>query len=281
MTIKEAEARTGLPRSVIRFYEKEGLIAPQRNAENRYRDYAPEEIERLIRVAFLRTLDIPIEEIRRIMAGELSLEDAARARCAALREEAAHMARAAAICERLAADAPPSLDALDVERYAGEPETYVKENRHVLLRDGARFARWFGTEGCRALLVLLSALLAAAAFPRMPERIAVTWGGGAATGDAPRAVLFVYPAAIAAIQPILGGRIRMLSMRCFGAYGETVSAYAVNGMGLLLLGVELFSVLTVYGVVRSADALVVGCIALVLAMLAVRLDGRFCAKMRR
>ena len=30
MTIKEVEQRTGLPRSVVRFYEKEGLIAPRR-----------------------------------------------------------------------------------------------------------------------------------------------------------------------------------------------------------------------------------------------------------
>lgn len=40
MTIKEVEQRTGLPRSVIRFYEKERLIAPQRNEDNRYRDYS-------------------------------------------------------------------------------------------------------------------------------------------------------------------------------------------------------------------------------------------------
>ena len=39
MTIKEVEQRTGLPRSVVRFYEKEGLIAPRRGRENGYRDY--------------------------------------------------------------------------------------------------------------------------------------------------------------------------------------------------------------------------------------------------
>ena len=47
MTIKEVEQCTGLPRSVIRFYEKEGLIAPQRNEENRYRAYSQADVDRL------------------------------------------------------------------------------------------------------------------------------------------------------------------------------------------------------------------------------------------
>lgn len=39
MTIKEAEERTGLARSNIRFYEKEGLVQPERNPQNGYREY--------------------------------------------------------------------------------------------------------------------------------------------------------------------------------------------------------------------------------------------------
>ena len=39
MTIHELETRIGLPRASIRFYEKEGLIAPKRLA-NGYRDYS-------------------------------------------------------------------------------------------------------------------------------------------------------------------------------------------------------------------------------------------------
>lgn len=75
MNIKEVESRTGLPRSVIRFYEREGLVSPQRNAQNSYREYAQEDVERLIRIAFLRTLDIPIEDIRRVIMGDAHLAD--------------------------------------------------------------------------------------------------------------------------------------------------------------------------------------------------------------
>ena len=34
MTIKEMEDKTGLNRSSIRFYEKKGLISPERNKKN-------------------------------------------------------------------------------------------------------------------------------------------------------------------------------------------------------------------------------------------------------
>ena len=42
MKMKEAEARTGLDRKNIRYYESEELLAPRRTEGNRYRDYSKE-----------------------------------------------------------------------------------------------------------------------------------------------------------------------------------------------------------------------------------------------
>ena len=39
MTSKEMEARSGVPRANIRYYESEGLLTPAR-ARNGYRDYS-------------------------------------------------------------------------------------------------------------------------------------------------------------------------------------------------------------------------------------------------
>ena len=75
MTIKEAERRTGLTRSNIRFYEKEKLIEPSRNDNNGYRDYSAADIENLKKIAFLRTLEITIEDIRRIIAGQAPMAE--------------------------------------------------------------------------------------------------------------------------------------------------------------------------------------------------------------
>ena len=55
MTIKDMELQTGLARANIRYYEAEGLIAPER-AENGYREYSQEDAETLLRVKLLRAL---------------------------------------------------------------------------------------------------------------------------------------------------------------------------------------------------------------------------------
>ena len=72
MTIKELEKRTGLDRATIRFYEKEDLIAPKRLA-NGYRDYSEEDALALEKIALLRRLDLPLEDIRRAQNGEVPL----------------------------------------------------------------------------------------------------------------------------------------------------------------------------------------------------------------
>ena len=84
MTIKEVERRTGLPRSVVRFYEKEGLIAPRRGGENGYRDYQEQDVALLVRIAFLRSLEVPIADIASVMAGQASLADVAAAQALVL-----------------------------------------------------------------------------------------------------------------------------------------------------------------------------------------------------
>lgn len=73
MTIREVEEVLNVTRANVRFYEKEGLIAPKRNPLNDYRDYSKEDVEALRRILYLRSLDVPIEKIRKLMRGEEKL----------------------------------------------------------------------------------------------------------------------------------------------------------------------------------------------------------------
>ena len=43
MLIRDLEVKSGLDRATIRFYEREGLITPERK-ENGYRDYTEENL---------------------------------------------------------------------------------------------------------------------------------------------------------------------------------------------------------------------------------------------
>lgn len=62
MTIKEMEQLLDIPRATIRFYEKEGLISPDRE-ENGYRDYSKEDLDKIKKVVILRKTGLPVSDI--------------------------------------------------------------------------------------------------------------------------------------------------------------------------------------------------------------------------
>ena len=51
-----------------------GLIQPERNPENRYRNYTEEDVRRLNSIAFCRSMGISVSAIRRLLAGEVTLQ---------------------------------------------------------------------------------------------------------------------------------------------------------------------------------------------------------------
>ena len=73
MKINEVEQLVGITKRNIRFYEKEGLLSPSRNSDNGYREYGEAEVETLKQIKLLRKLDVPMEEIRRMQQGALTL----------------------------------------------------------------------------------------------------------------------------------------------------------------------------------------------------------------
>lgn len=70
MLINEVEKRLGMTKNNIRFYEKVGLISPDRNIENGYRDYKESDVDRLSKVMVLRSLNLSIDKIKGILGSE-------------------------------------------------------------------------------------------------------------------------------------------------------------------------------------------------------------------
>lgn len=67
LTIGEVAQRTGLAVSAIRYYEKEGLLAPWRNAGGQRR-YARADLRRLSFVRIAQQLGLPLARIRQELA---------------------------------------------------------------------------------------------------------------------------------------------------------------------------------------------------------------------
>ena len=123
MNIKEVEERTGISRQNIRYYEKQGLLHPERNLENDYRVYGEAEISRLNEIKLFRKLGISIEEIRRMLDGELELGTVLEMQKEKLEREKAQLEGALRFCERIR---ERELDQLQAEQYLEEIEKEEK-----------------------------------------------------------------------------------------------------------------------------------------------------------
>ena len=168
MNIKTVETRTGLPRASIRYYEEQRLLSPTRSP-NGYRDYSEEDVTALRRVALLRELDVPIEEIRRLQRGEMTLKEVLSRRFADLEHEKQTAEEAEALCRRLWAE-DVTYDTLAPETYgfhsekspAGEPEAAMED--HVWRRVAARLFDLFLYDALATAVIL-------------PFRYVTLWGG--------------------------------------------------------------------------------------------------------
>ena len=164
MKIKELEQASGIPRASIRFYEKEGLLEPERR-DNGYRDYSEGDLETLKKILLLRTLQVPLKDIRALQAGEETLDrvlDRALTALSALRSE---LDKSLRVCRELRADRVDYRD-LPAQKYLDSfdrppSEAVVKED--ALPRVQAPLRRFFARELdlflCSALWLFFLALV--------------------------------------------------------------------------------------------------------------------------
>lgn len=66
--IGEAAQQSGLSAANIRYYEKEGLLAPGARGDNQYRLYRAADIHRLRFIRMCRALDMSLDEVRTLLA---------------------------------------------------------------------------------------------------------------------------------------------------------------------------------------------------------------------
>ena len=97
MKINEVEKLLEIPKATIRFYEKEGLIIPQRN-ENSYREYSDEDVEILKKIIVLRKIGVAVEDIKKVLGSNLSLQDALSKNMIHLHEQMEEIKGAMKIC---------------------------------------------------------------------------------------------------------------------------------------------------------------------------------------
>lgn len=125
MNTKLVEELTGISRQNIRFYERMGLLHPARSNENSYRDYTKEDIERLQMIKMLRMLDMPIEDIQRVLE-EGTIKDALEKQREVLQSKKKELQAAVIMCDRIMKEDNP-------EQHI---EQFLNEIEYIQNRDG-------------------------------------------------------------------------------------------------------------------------------------------------
>ena len=118
MTIKEIELRSGLSRANVRFYEKEGFLSPERH-ENGYREYTEEDLTVLKKIRLLRTLHIPLSEIKGLLDDSQTFLQVIENHIVFLDQEIQNYQDAKAMCHKMMRDTHVHQE-LDIDLYLKE-----------------------------------------------------------------------------------------------------------------------------------------------------------------
>ena len=143
MNIKAAEELSGVSRQNIRFYEREGLLDPDRNPENDYREYQQEHIETLKMIRVMRMLDMPLDQIKLVLEGSISPAKAAKEQRQKLKAQQEQLSAAIRFCEEWSAF--QTMEAVNVDEMISRMESsenvqglfqkWVEDYRKVVLTE--------------------------------------------------------------------------------------------------------------------------------------------------
>ena len=154
-TIKEAQQLTGITSQNIRYYEKQGLLTPERNEENSYRLYSEEDIGRLKMIRLFRKLGMPVGEIRRMFEGDISLEEAIASQISRLQSQKEELTAALEFCgkikEEQLADVDPDmyLEEIEKEERAGSVfMQFINEYAQVVRSEAIRDFSFMPEDRC-------------------------------------------------------------------------------------------------------------------------------------
>lgn len=154
MKINEVEQLVGVTKRNIRFYEKEGLLSPGRT-DNGYRDYSEADVEALRKIKLLRKLDVPLEEIRRMQQGTLTLTDGVRRHIIQLERAQDNLATMRSLCQELA-ESGEQLASLDAGRWLEKMERMEEGGTQFMnIRKNDIVTRYGGTVAAALVFVAL------------------------------------------------------------------------------------------------------------------------------
>ena len=143
-----------------------------------------------------------------------------------------------------------SFDELQVEKYVTDLDTYWNDNKNVFKLDSVSFLYIWGSLITWTIIASLCFIVAILSYTNLPGEMPVQWDKEIAVSFVDKKFIFVYPLACIIIRillrPIIYVRWLMNNL-----HGELISEYLTNYICFIALSLEIFSILFVYGLVKS------------------------------
>lgn len=126
MKIYQVEELVGITKKNIRFYEDQGLLCPERNPQNDYREYSLADVKILEKIKLLRKLSVPIEEIRLLQKGKMTFSSCMTQQIERIEKEEQNVQVIKELCVRLR-DEQGDMNSLDAQVYLSQMERMEME----------------------------------------------------------------------------------------------------------------------------------------------------------
>ena len=131
MRISEVAKLTGLNVSGIRFYERKGLLTPERETESKYRDYTQEDVVLMKKILLYRKMGLSVDTIYLLLQGQADQRTVLQRQKSQLRSQVEELKGAMDLCELVMRE--ENLDNEKLDQYLN----YV----HAEEEKGTRFAQ--------------------------------------------------------------------------------------------------------------------------------------------
>lgn len=141
MNIKLVETLTGMTRSNIRFYENEGFITPTR-LSNGYREYSDEDVEILKRIKLLRSLHLPLDDIKNLHNGTNDLLEILNQHIENLEKEITELNQSSKLCKKILDD-QVTYSTLHADDYFNNTDPIIEINEDIVKQPIIPWRRYF------------------------------------------------------------------------------------------------------------------------------------------
>ncbi len=131
MRIGEIAEKTGLNVSHIRFYERKGLLDPERKSGSKYRNYSEEDVGRIKLILLYRKMGISIDTIYLLINGKTEIREVIVRQQAEIKHEMEDLSGSLKLCEMVLDREAGEIAPARVDAYLN----YVHEEE----KRGARF----------------------------------------------------------------------------------------------------------------------------------------------